>query len=293
MSKPFSIGCDPEFFIREDGKWVASHKFIEGDKANPQPLGRGNGVMVDNVALEFCTTPALKEKKFVQSIRQALQAIQNILPTNVEIIATPSAHFPKEELTDPVCRQFGCDPDFNAWDHGVQNPKPKQKDIKNLRSAGGHVHVGHASLKAKEDKLTFIRLMDCMHGLVSVTLDRSQSAQNRRKLYGKAGCFRPTDYGVEYRTMSNFWCKHPDLVRLVYRLTRDAVNLFTKGFAGKILDNVSGEMIQDAINNGNVSLALDILAAHVMPHISKDTASLYQECAGKIYSSKANWSNIT
>jgi hypothetical protein len=153
--------------------------------------------------------------------------------------------------------------------------------------------VGHHKIEKMEDKLKFIRLMDCVHGLISVTLDRSPTAQARRQLYGKAGCFRPTSYGVEYRTLSNFWCRHSDLVRLIYRLTRDCVKLYEKGFADKILDNLSGEMVQKAINTGDVALALDMLAAHVMPNISKDAATLYQECASKIYSSKIDWVNTT
>jgi hypothetical protein len=37
-----------------------------------------------------------------------------------------------------------------------------------------------------------------------------------RKLYGAAGRYRQPSYGVEYRTLSNFWLASPELVELVY-----------------------------------------------------------------------------
>jgi hypothetical protein len=38
----------------------------------------------------------------------------------------------------------------------------------------------------------------------------------RKKLYGKAGAFRPKSYGVEYRTLSNFWIFEEKYIDWVY-----------------------------------------------------------------------------
>ena len=34
----------------------------------------------------------------------------------------------------------------------------------------------------------------------------------RRQFYGQPGTFRPTPYGFEYRTLSNFWAHDTDLI---------------------------------------------------------------------------------
>ena len=47
--------------------------------------------------------------------------------------------------------------------------------------------------------------MDYTLGLDSLLLD---SDTRRRSMYGRAGSFRFKEYGIEYRTLSNFWIKN-------------------------------------------------------------------------------------
>ena len=47
-------------------------------------------------------------------------------------------------------------------------------------------------------------------------LDNDEPAKIRKLKYGKAGCFRPTPYGVEYRTPSCWWIKSPAAMSLIY-----------------------------------------------------------------------------
>ena len=87
----------------------------------------------------------------------------------------------------PEAQMFGCEPDFDAWRECV-NEKPCADD-KNLRSAGGHIHVGGDL--AINNPVAVIRAMDLFLGVPSTQLD---AGTLRRELYGKAGCFRAKRY---------------------------------------------------------------------------------------------------
>ncbi len=72
---------------------------------------------------------------------------------------------------------------------------------------------------------------------------------DRRKVYGKAGAFRQTNYGHEYRTPSNFWIKNDKLRQWIFTQTQDALD-FASNHADILMnDKVIGELIQDCINN--------------------------------------------
>jgi nucleoside-diphosphate-sugar epimerase len=84
----------------------------------------------------------------------------------------------------------------------------------------------------------------------SVLMDEGEL---RKQLYGKAGALRYKEYGVEYRTLSNFWIFKEELIRWVWRNTARA------------LENVSmdytpyADEIQQAINNSDKVLAKKLI----------------------------------
>jgi hypothetical protein len=123
----------------------------------------------------------------------------------LELAIVPSAEFPKDQLRSRASRVFGCDPDFNVW---AMRPNPSPKcDNPCLRSAGGHIHFGGEF----KDKIALGRAADLFIGCPSIVYD---SDVKRRSLYGKAGAVRDKPYGLEYRTVSNFWLKgHMNMVR--------------------------------------------------------------------------------
>jgi hypothetical protein len=121
-----------------------------------------------------------------------------------------------------------------------------------FRYAGGHIHVGSGfdkmDKKAMEQlvqygytndflnrlkyliedengHLEIIKTFDLIGGIPLVMLDSTTSSLRRRSKYGKAGCFRPTPYGVEWRTPSCWWLKSPTYVSLIYGLIRAAWGL--------------------------------------------------------------------
>ncbi|MGD9160886.1 MAG: hypothetical protein PVG39_20880 [Desulfobacteraceae bacterium] len=287
-----TIGTDPEFALKSKKGYVAAQSAnIEGTKHEPFALKNGGTLQRDNVAVEFATDPAKTPKSFVKYIKQCLADTYEMLPEGVDMVAEPSAQFPEEELEHPETQEFGCSADFDAYTK-TKNAPPYCSD-ETLRSFGAHVHVGCLDengepIKGLEfltefhGKIDVVKAMDLFHGLVSTLFDNSPAAIKRRELYGKAGCHRPTKYGVEYRVLSNFWMKSPELVMLIDSLTRDAVNLVKKKQLGKILEAVGEDNLQNIINNGDTGAAGEILSNHIIPKMSKQTLEYYEMCLEKM-----------
>jgi hypothetical protein len=226
----FKLGCDPEIFMADaTGKLRASCGLIGGTKARPQPLtdlGEGYCVQEDNVAIEFNIPPASGAEEFVNSIAKTMKFLNDGVGNALgfHLVNLSAASFPADQLLSPAAKEFGCDPDYNAWTRD-KNPKPKANDP-NLRSCGGHVHVGFDKLSI--DGVQLIKMMDLFLGVASTVMD---DGALRRELYGKAGAYREKEYGFEYRTLSNFWVKDDRLSRWVWDNTEKAINAVEARFA--------------------------------------------------------------
>jgi len=91
-------------------------------------------------------------------------------------------------------------------------------------------------------------------GIPSVHLDTDTL---RKSLYGKAGAFRPTSYGLEYRVLSNFWLKSEELTKWAYNGAHHAYAMVAnKG--EKFFDEI-GQEIQDCINNSDKELSSSLI----------------------------------
>lgn len=293
-----SIGTDPEYFLRnkKTSLLVSAIPFIKGDKHHPVPLKHGGNIQSDNVAVEFATDPANSTEEFIAKIKAAISDTLDVLPKGFELAVLPSAEFHPLELADPKAQEFGCTPDYCAWEL-IENDSPRHPNP-NFRSCGGHVHVGclkedgtptHAdALFLLEDpgKISMIRGMDLFHGIIFTILDSSEAAIERKKLYGKAGCHRPTDYGVEYRALSNYWTKTPYSSMLVSSLTDDVVELILAGKLESVIDEVGAEDIQRIINTGNVADAKSTLDKVLNNYLSEDSKFYLDECVSKLGTSK-------
>lgn len=99
--------------------------------------------------------------------------------------------------------------------------------------------------------------MDLYLGVPSVILD--SASKDRRLLYGKAGCFRNKPYGVEYRSLSNFWAFERKYINWIF----DTVDAVTKDLVLNYNIKFTEEMeknIVNCINNSDVELAKKICA---------------------------------
>jgi hypothetical protein len=241
----FTLGADPEVFVveKKTGKFICPHNLIPGTKVNPVPLGTsGNRVQLDGFAAEFNIPPCETQKEFSSQIKQALTDLKKLVGKNYDIVATPVAHFDKKvfDTAPKECLILGCDPDYNAYTAKKdrqgkilqpvipeENPRPVAEGL-NFRTGGGHVHVGWADelvadVMHPEHLMACVMLTRAMDVCLGVPAILRDEAVKRRLLYGKAGAFRPKPYGMEYRSMSNWWVANPDGPEWIWRGTITAI----------------------------------------------------------------------
>lgn len=252
---PFTLGADPEFFITDKaGNPKSIIGRIGGTKEHPKYIdetNKGFAIQEDNVAAEFNIPATANKEHLAGHIQYPMQAIATILGTDTFTISTESAiSFPETELNTAQAWIFGCEPDYDAWNL-CMNEKPQAAD-KNLRTAGGHIHVGFDWNNDIQKQIDLVKAMDLYLGIWSVIHD---DGELRKQLYGKAGAFRPKPYGIEYRVLSNFWIFNKNYIENIWELTQKAVNFVQNG--KQISENL-GKQIQDCINLGDKLHAKDL-----------------------------------
>lgn len=283
----FTVGTDPEFMLmNKNSRLVSAVGIINGSKYKPINLDNGSVCSYDNVNLEFATKVAGSMKDFVSKVKSTLIEVKKLLPTDHSIQVKSSAFFPLAELQTEEAKAFGCDRDYNAWTLEV-NPIPDLTSNERLRSCGGHLHLGqkhgYKFLKDPMGKVITVQTLDAVLGVISIVLDSSSDSRRRRELYGKAGCHRPTEYGVEYRVLSNFWLKNPMLVRLVYSLANDCFNLIENGFHDTLIEEIGQDKIIECINSGYIYQANQIIDNHLMAYISRQSKMLFKKVQSELY----------
>lgn len=253
--KPNSVlvGADPELFMRNpnSGAFVSAHDCgIPGTKYMPFPVKDG-ALQIDGTALEFNIDPARTRDEFNANVRSVLSTLKTFVPEyNVE--AVPVADFEPSyfDSLPPEALELGCDPDFSAWT-GFANPRPPG-DATKFRTGSGHIHIGfkhvrnvyhHAHFK---QCMALGRQLDYYVGVQSLKWD---SEPRRRILYGSAGAFRPKNYGLEYRVLSNAWVGNENIQSFVYDASVRAVRDY---FRGKRATDVFGQTAAEMINNGTL-----------------------------------------
>lgn len=248
-----TIGTDIEVFGRKpNGKHVALCGLIGGTKEQPRQIeGLPAGFMLqeDNVSCEFNIPPCETKAEWMNAIKIINREVYHELRhMGFQISPLASVSFDTEDLQHPQALVFGCEPDYNAWTM-KENEKPKAED-KNLRTAGGHIHVG-----SNTEMVQGVQLMDLYLGVPSVILDNNPASIERRKLYGKAGAMRPKPYGWEYRVLSNFWIFSEHLTKWVFEQTKLATD---PEYCYKI-DEKLGKLIQTCINTSDIDIAIKLV----------------------------------
>lgn len=249
----FLIGSDPEVFLqdRETKEIVSAIPYVMGDKHEPYQipdLPKGCCIQTDNIMVEYCLPATKSPEEFVENLELCKQFTNDIIPANLEVVIKASGRLNEKYLKDKKSQQFGCDPDFNAWADGFQNESPSNKT--NLRTCGGHIHIGYNN-HSMDKSMQLIKALDIFLGVPSILLDPDKE---RKKMYGKAGAFRFKDYGVEYRSLSNFWIKDLELVKWTFAGVQNAINFVNRKLVNKLTDTQQNE-IETCINTGDEALS--------------------------------------
>lgn len=252
-NNPISIGTDPEVFITNNNQVVSAIGLIGGTKKKPYLVNEG-GLQEDNVLAEFNIDPCFNEDEFSDRIDKVLHQLEERIGENYSTLIKPSHIFDESIFLDEKALSFGCNPDINCWSKKANKAPNGAKTT--LRTAGGHVHIGYDSPKPLIS-FKIAQSCDIYLGIPSVLLDKDV---RRRELYGKAGACRIKRYGVEYRTLSNFWLKNDQLKKWVFRNSVKACKNYN--IVDDILQNYSVSDIQNIINNSEEEEAKKIILSY-------------------------------
>ena len=261
MSK-FTLGTDPELMLVQNGAVVSAIEPLnERDKYNKiSDKESGTAFYCDNVLLEGNVEPSSSPDQFVSNLRGLFSHFHKQFP-DYSLVAQASHTFSEKECSHLKAKQFGCEPEFDVDARAEVRP-PTPESAKNFRSAGGHIHIGMLESKWLEDlenKVYGVQLMDLYVGIPMVLMDNDPTSPDRKVLYGKAGRFRFTPYGIEYRTPSNFWTSTPELSALVAELTLWVMEQADSGRAEELVGAFDRAAVVDCINNHSKFTALEIV----------------------------------
>lgn len=258
-----TLGSDLEVFLKKKGSIISAENKVGGTKEEPLDLENGVSVQEDNVMAEFNVNPATSKEEFLGNVNNALfQLRSHVSPLELDLSA--SYKFPDKYLNTEQAMEFACDPDESAWgltEGGAPDPDDP------LRTCGGHIHLGYLDPEmdeeqARNSRINITKLLDLYIGVPSVIIG-DLSDQERVKFYGKPGRFREKEYGLEYRTVSNFWIRSNELIRWIFDAASKAVQdtyqfMIKNPGSVDILEQYDSLRIRGAIENFDRELAEEI-----------------------------------
>lgn len=227
-----TIGADPEFFVRklyadkfmlvdeleapQKGKkkqtldpeyvWKPICGLLGGTKLEPQQiqgLPKGYTQQEDGAAVEFNIPPADNVEDFQKSIVRTVRHLGKLLTSKG---LEPRWDLRTIELGNEVLEKFpnlasiGCDPDFSAYKNVGQPRGQIPAEISRVRGAGGHLHIGY-----DKNVIPASFLVQFLDLTITLPMLRFDVQGKRRGWWGMPGIYRNKPYGLEYRSLSNFW----------------------------------------------------------------------------------------
>lgn len=275
-----TLGADPEVFIRDarQARVVPVCGWLGGTKKEPVAMGDaedGFFVQEDGIAAEYNIPPCSDLLQFANAIREAESRLtERIRATDPEyrLHHVPFVEMTSDDLMQhyPASYTFGCAPEFDAYSEGAEVPRVTPEQLvanrtehgaTEFRFAGGHLHIGITSRNRYAlgiPKYVLAAFCDASIGLASIGLDKQGS---RRLMYGQAGRFRPTKYGIEYRVLSNYWTQSSEFAQHIaqraFHLMDDLLRTDVLGIHS-MFDSIPWGDVRSAINNENSRAAAEL-----------------------------------
>lgn len=220
----FTIGTDPEFFLIYKNQPISAIGILPEKTKN-------NTFYFDNVLAEIAVKPANNKEEFIENITNSIQKLEKIVYP-AKLLFQASINYPNEELKHKKANEAGCIAEYSAYSLDRIIPPKKyiieNKHITNFRTAGGHIHLGHPILQNGLNAIYMVKMMDLFISIPEILFNKDKTAKKRRKVYGVAGSHRITDYGIEYRPLSNYWLSNPIYIGLIYDLCNFALDFVEK-----------------------------------------------------------------
>lgn len=262
--RDISFGADPELFIREKAtqKIIPADKFLPSKNKKKKVESRDDGgycgtMFFDGAQAELNPDSNTCREIFAANLYDCLYALKRSIGKEYELWISASERVDRKLLkeADLECRRFGCDPDINAYT-GTTNKIRLDGNKHLIRYAGGHIHLGFTRSKFSDSELRdLIKTIDVITGIPATLLDIDPKSRRRRLYYGHAGDFRHQEHGIEYRTLSNFWLRSPQLTSLILGLVRSAFIIWDANEHSKIFSIESPDNIQKIINQTRIKEA--------------------------------------
>lgn len=254
--KPYKItlGADPEIFIKNDKEIVSAEGLTGGSKWEPVSISEsGHMIQEDGIALEYNIPPSSTVEEFIENHEFVQEYLKVLISAHgYEFAKERSAEINPIYLQTEQATTFGCEPDYNVYLKG-ENPAPDSNT--NLRCCGGHIHIGYPNPTNQAQTEKIVMMFDILVTLPSLFKDNDT---RRRELYGKAGSFRFKEFGVECRSLSNFWIHSREDMTWVWNQTIKAVTCVLDNECDSLIEKYS-EKTREAIDTNNLVLARELL----------------------------------
>ena len=267
----FTIGADPEFFIQNEmGGIIPIVGLLGGTKEKPIPVRgalRGFAVQEDNVMAEYNITATGDYGHFADYVQDGrLYALAHIKQRREDAMAYIgcSALFTADQLDNPQAQTFGCSPDFDAYAQGAPLPRIQPQALHTpdgaWRFAGGHVHLGYKSdLSYEVPDFVAATLCDLLISIPMISYGFDPQGE-RRQFYGTPGRYRPTAYGIEYRTLGNRWTMSKRQSQYVGLSAMNVMTLLGRGEAEvrRVYNDMPWHDVRAAIINEDTATAMHL-----------------------------------
>lgn len=234
----FKAGHDSEFALIANNRVVSALDAFD-EEVFKSPSG---SYFADNMNCEIAINPVTDLKDFHEYTEDLLGQVRG---KGYQLLMRPVIEYPDSALKHKLAYISGCDPDMNAYTF-MENKAPDFAKMKPIRSAGAHFHIEHG---IEVDPANLARWLDIY---VGVPMILREVPNDRRKMYGSAGCYREKPYGTEYRSLSNVWLDDYDLRSFLWNMGQEALDKAKNYISFEYDPNSTARQI---IDSGNTKMA--------------------------------------